>query len=65
MATFNIINTTTGSLKGRVTGANYQDAETKCMEKGLDMWDQYMLVSTDSKQEVIPAHPYIEEILER
>lgn len=63
MITFNIIGMNTGFKKGTITGLNYQDAENKCLEKGIDMYDQYMLV--DSKKEVISASLFINEILER
>jgi hypothetical protein len=61
MTTFNIIGMNTGFLKGTVKGIDYQDAENKCFAKGIDMYDEYMLI--DAKQEVKSGIPYIEEIL--
>ena len=63
MIIFNIVNMNTGRLNGTVNGKNYTDAENKCLAKGIDMYDEYMLV--DSNETIEPASIYIDEILER
>ena len=61
METFKIIGLNTGRLRGTVKGIDYQEAENKCLEKGIDMYDEYTLVH--EKEEVYPASPFIDEIL--
>ena len=64
--TFNIIGMNTGRKRGTIKAINMQEAENRCIEKGLDMWDIYMLVSIDDKQNEIHSprfNPnYMEEL---
>ena len=63
MKTFKIIGMNTGFLKGTIKGTDLQDAENKASEKGIDLYDEYMLVSDDA--ELHPASSYIEDVLNR
>ena len=61
MITFKIIGLNTGFYKGKIEGLDYQDAENKCLDKGLDMYDTYTLAPMSEK--IVSASPLIEEIL--
>ena len=61
MKTFNIIGMNTGFLKGTITAKNFDEAETKCLKDGIDIFDLYMVVWAD--EEIISASPYIEDII--
>ena len=61
MTTFKIIGRETGFFAGMVKGADLEDCENLCLAKGLDMYDEYMLIDDDAK--VHPASTYIEDVL--
>ena len=61
MKTFNIIGMNTGFLKGTITAKNFDEAEAKCLNDGIDIFDLYMIVCSD--EEIISGSPYIEDII--
>lgn len=63
MQHFRIINRNTGFQRSVIKAENYDIAEQRCLEKGIDMYDEYMLVPYDSY--VHPAHSLINEIINR
>tara|TARA_R110002095_G_scaffold109868_1_gene96232 strand:- start:891 stop:1133 length:243 start_codon:yes stop_codon:yes gene_type:complete len=62
MITFNILSLNTGRNCGTVKGIDYDEAQNKCLAKGINTYDTYMLEPKGAKQYSSPL--YIEDILE-
>mgnify|MGYP003640363497 FL=1 len=60
--TFNILSLNTGRNCGTVKGVDYDEAQNKCLAKGINTYDTYMLEPKAAKQYDSPS--YIEEVLE-
>jgi len=61
MITLKIIDMETGFIRGKVKGKDQQDCENLCLAKGVNIYDDYFLISEDEDFE--PASPYIEDII--
>ena len=62
MTTFKILSNVNGSQIGTVKATSRDEAENKCLDKNINIYDDYMVVLESEK--VYPGSPYINDILE-
>lgn len=62
MITWKITDMNTGAVKGTVKAKTLEGAEQQCLDKNINIYDDYMLISGKITES---ASQYINQILER